>query len=83
MEATSTVSVYRDGSYRTLFADKGTYMFLRWNEFEQIITVANCGMIEEKINIPGIWEDVIGGETYSETMTVFPGALMLLVEKKN
>ncbi|MBR3295398.1 MAG: glycoside hydrolase family 13 protein [Clostridia bacterium] len=76
-------SVYRDGSYRTLFADKGTYMFLRWNEFEQIITVANCGMIEEKINIPGIWEDVIGGETYSETMTVFPGALMLLVEKKN
>ena len=71
-------SVYADGGYRTVLCDEGAYGFMRYNEEETIITVANLGQNTKFLDIPGSWREFYSGEFYKDRAVLFPDEILVL-----
>jgi len=72
-------AVYRHGAYRTITAADGLYAFERYDdEGASVITAANCGSQEQRLVLESRRTDLLTGENYEGTITVFPGDTLLL-----
>ena len=73
-------AVYQRGNYRTVAAGEGLYAFERFDDSNraEIMTIACCGEHEKHLPLEGSWQDLLTGETYHGTVTVFPGDALLL-----
>lgn len=71
--------VYRQGSYRTIAAANGLFAFERSCDGEKpVITAVCCGESEQHLPLEDRWLDLLTGQICRETMTVFPGDVLLL-----
>ncbi|MBQ6496004.1 MAG: glycoside hydrolase family 13 protein [Firmicutes bacterium] len=80
--------VYRQGAYRTIAAADGLFAFERFDPVggesahPTLMTVCCCGGHEQHLPLEGRWQDLLTGQVFEGTITVFPEDALLL-ERSN
>ena len=77
----SSKNVFRQGRYRTIYDSDGMYAFERYcphGMYSPVITAANRSGHEQRLPLEGQWRDLLTGQLYSGTVTLFPDDAVLL-----
>jgi len=75
----TTHDIYKKGSYKTILAEDGLYVFERFESGrEPVMTVANCGAGEKTFALEGRWINLLDGQIKEGSIRINPNESLLL-----
>ena len=69
------------GSFRVLEVSDHHLVYEREKDGDRLVVIANRGVENVSHHLPGKWEDLLTGDTYSGDITLAPDAIVILNRK--
>ncbi|MEH6940722.1 glycoside hydrolase family 13 protein [Bacillus sp. JJ722] len=77
------LSVFKDGSYRTIYADNQVFIFQRSNNNETVVVGVNCSDVPFHIDVGQLYEDVFHNEEVTNKYIIQSNAGCILVHSQS